>query len=270
MTVVSGPVSAAPITFNTALPVSKGEALIRQQFVYSRSSDRLNGVSRSVSTFRAVSVVGYGPTRRAAIFGVLPVVHVDREIGPANFEATGLGDAIVFGRYEVYRADGPGRTLRIAPFAGATIPTGEESETGDGSLDFFGGLIGTVASADWVFDSQVQYVVNREANGFGRGDQASADASLQYRLLPNSLSSNSKGFLFGAIETNVTYLDEDRFFGVDDANSGGVLVSVSPGIQYAAKRWIAEAAVRIPVAADLNGSALEPDYSVIASVRVNF
>lgn len=270
MTVVSGAVSAAPITFNTALPVSKGEVLIRQQFVYSQSGDRLNDVSRTVSTFRSVSVMGYGPARRAAIFGVLPVVHVDREIGPVNFEATGLGDATIFGRYEVYRADSPGKTLRIAPFAGVSLPTGEEGETGDGSLDFFGGLIGTVARADWAFDSQVQYVVNREANGFARGDQASADASLQYRLLPGSLSSNTKRFLFGVIEANVTYLDEDRLFGVDDPNSGGVLVSVSPGVQYAAKRWIAEAAVRIPVVTDLNGSALEPDYSVIASLRVNF
>lgn len=267
---LAGAANAAPITFNTALPVSKGEALFRQQFIVTRASDNLLGVSRSVTTFQSVSVAGYGPARRTAVFGVLPVLHIDQEIGPANMETTGLGDAKLFARYEIFRADRPGRTLRISPFAGVTLPTGDKGETGDGSLDIFGGLIATVATTDWVFDGQAQYVANREANDFERGDQASFDASLQYRLLPNRLGANTSGFLFGVIEANVSYLDEDRIFGVEDSNSGGVVVSVTPGVQYAAKRWIAEAAVRIPVAAGLNGNALTPDYSVIASLRVNF
>ncbi len=62
----------------------------------------------------------------------------------------------------------------------------------------------------------------------------------------------------------------NSLLGVDDPNSGGIQVFVSPGVQYAAKRWIAEAAVRIPVVNDLNGDALEPDYSIITSLRVNF
>lgn len=266
----AGTASAAPITFNTALPISTGEALFRQQFIVTRASDKLFGVSRSVTTFQSVSVVGYGPARRTAVFGVLPVVHIDQEVGSERAEATGLGDSKLFARYEIFRADGPGRTFRLSPFAGVTVPTGEEDETGDGSLDVFGGLIATFAMTDWVFDGQAQYVANREANGFERGDQASFDVSLQYRLLPNRLETSTSGFLFGVIEANVSYLGEDRLFGVDDPNSGGVVVSVSPGVQYAAKRWIAEAAVRIPVAADLNGNALEPDYSVIASLRLNF
>ena len=262
--------NAAPITFNTALPVSKGEVLFRQQFIVTRAGENLLGVSRNLTTLQGVSVVGYGPARRTAVFGVLPVVHVDREIGSTNTEATGLADAKLFARYEIIRADRPRRTFRLSPFAGVTVPTGDEGETGDGSLDVFGGLIATLATTDWVFDSQAQYVANREANGFERGDQASFDASLQYRLLPSRLASNTSGFLFAVIEANVSYLDEDRLFGVDDPNSGGVVVSVSPGVQYAAKRWIAEAAVRIPVVADLNGNALEPDYSIITSLRINF
>lgn len=264
------PAGAAPITFNTALPVSKGEVLFRELLIVTRGNDVLGGVTRNFTVIEGVSVIGYGATRRAAVFGVLPVVHTDREFGAMNDEATGLGDARFFGRFEVFRADRPGRTIRIAPFAGLTVPTGEEGETGDGSLDVFGGLILTAATTDWVFDSQVQYVANREANGFERGDEASFDASWQYRLLPGRLASSAGGFLFGVVEANVTYLDENRVFGVEDQNSGGVQVFLSPGVQYAAKRWIAEAAVRIPVVNDLNGDALKPDYSVITSLRVNF
>lgn len=263
-------VNAAPVTFNTALPVSKGEVLFRQQMILTRASDELSGVPRQLTSVQAVSVVGYGPVRRAAVFGVLPVVHIDREFGASQVETTGLGDASIFARYEILRADGPGRTVRAAPFAGLTLPTGDEDHTGDGSLDVFGGLIGTFATTDWVVDGQIQYTANREANGFERGDETRIDASFQYRLAPSRLAPDTNGFVFGIVEINASYFDKDRLFGVADPNSGGALIFVAPGVQYAARRWIAEAAVRIPVARDLNGEALAPDYSVIASLRVNF
>jgi len=58
--------NAVPITFNTALPVSKGEVLFRQQFIVTRAGDNLLGVSRNLTTLQGVSVVGYGPARRTA------------------------------------------------------------------------------------------------------------------------------------------------------------------------------------------------------------
>ncbi len=261
---------AAPITFNTALPVSKGEIILREQLIVSQSSDSLRGVDRDVTVIKGVSVIGYGAARGLAVFGVLPVVNIDREIGGLRSSDTGLGDGTIFARQEVMRWDRPGRTVRIAPFAGLVIPTGKEGQTGDGSLDVFAGAILTAATTDWIFDSQFKYVVNNEANGFERGDTASADVSLQYRLFPNKVSESSSGFLFGVLEANVTYLDENRLVGTIDPNSGGVQVFLSPGVQYAAKRWIAEVAIRIPIVNDLNGSALEPDYSIITSLRLNF
>lgn len=264
------PASGAAITFNTALPLSRNEAVYRQQFAITRASDNLAASSRDLTIVEVASVVGYGLTRRTAVFGVLPVIHIDREFGSAEFEATDFGDARLFARHEVLRVDRPGGTLRIAPFVGASLPTGDEDTTGDGSLDVFGGLIGTLATADWVFDAQLQYTANREANGFERGDEASFDASLQYRMLPRRLGPDAGGFLFGVVEFRVVELDEDRVSGVVDPNSGGRQIFVAPGLQYAAKRWIAEAAVRIPVVNDLNGDALEPDYAVVTSLRFNF
>ena len=260
---------AAPITFNTALPVSKGEIILREQFVVSQSSDRLGGVARDVTVLKGVSVVGYGAARGLAVFGVLPVVNIDREIGGIKSNATGLADGSFFARQEIMRWDSPGRTVRIAPFAGLVAPMGDAGRTGDGSLDVFAGAIFTAATTNWVFDSQIKYVVNNEAKGFERGDMASADVSLQYRLAPKVVSGGG-GFLFGVLEANVAHLNKNRLAGAVDPNSGGVQVFLSPGVQYAAKRWIAETAVRIPVVNDLNGAALEPDYSVITSLRFNF
>jgi Putative MetA-pathway of phenol degradation len=266
----SGAAFAAPITFNTALPVSKGEVLARQQFIVTRLSDRLNGMDRKVTVRAGVSVLGYGITPKLAIFGVAPLVNIDREIGAMSRNFTGLGDATVFARYEIYRNDTPGKTIRIAPFVGATLPTGRTGKTGDGSTDGFAGLIFTAARTNWNFDSQIKYVANSKARGFERGDAISADTSLQYRLLPNALTASTKGFLYGVIEANVTQLQRDRLGGIINPNSGGVLAYLSPGLQYATRRWIAETALRIPVVNNLHGTALAPDYSLVTSVRFNF
>jgi len=263
-------VTAAPITFNTALPVSKGEALARQQFIVTNLSDRLNGMKRDVTVRAAVSVLGYGVTPKLALFGVAPLVNIDHETGAMNGNFTGLGDASFFTRYEIYRNDTPGKTIRIAPFVGATLPTGRTGKTGDGSTDGFAGLIFTAASTNWNFDSQVKYVANSRANGFVRGDTSSADASLQYRLLPKTIAASTDAFLYGVLEANVTQLQRDRQSGVINPNSGGTQAFLSPGLQYATKRWIAETALTIPVVNNLHGTALEPDYSLVTSLRFNF
>lgn len=261
---------AAPITFNTALPVSDGEFILREQIILTQSSDDQNGIERDVTNVKAVSVIGYGVAQDLAIFAILPVVNIDRRIGATSSNVTGFGDATIMLRKEAVRWDGPGRTTRIAPFAGVIVPTGRRGRTGDGSLDLFAGAVLTVAATDMVFDSQIKYIANRKARGFARGDAISADASVQYRLFPKDVSDASNGFLFGVLEANITRSAKNRLAGIADPNSGGTQVSLSPGIQYAAKRWIAEAAVKIPVVNDLNGSALAPDYSIIVGIRLNF
>ncbi len=266
----AGAAWAAPITFNTALPVSKGELLARQQFILTRLSDTVGGTRRAVTLKAGVSVLGYGVSPKFAVFGVLPVVNIDRNIGAMHSNTTGLGDAKIFARTEIFRRDRPGRTVRIAPFAGLTLPTGEVRKAGDGSVDGFGGLIVTTASTNWNFDGQIRYDLNRRAKGFARGDSASADASLQVRLAPKTIAANTSGFFYGVMEANVTYAQRDRLNGLINPDSGGVQASLSPGVQYATRRWIAETALRIPVVNDLHGLALAPDYALVTSMRFNF
>ena len=261
---------AAPIATNTALPLSADELIVRQQLVMTRSSDRNSDISRSVDRFESRTVMGYGFSSKFAIFGVLPLVDISTEIGAASSSEFGLGDAALFARYEVYRSDKPGRTIRIAPFAGVRLPTGRDGKTGDGSTDVFGGLIATIASTQWVLDSQLRYDHNREANGFERGVSTSIESSFQYRLSPGKITQETSAFVFGVLELSANYYERNRLGGVTDPNSGGFQVFLTPGLQYSARRWIADLGVKVPVLNDLNGTALETDYSLLASIRVNF
>ncbi len=283
----TGIARAAPETFNTALPVAKREFVVREQFLYGKSSEDPSPAGRVVEVLGAISVVGYGVTGDLAVFGVLPYLHKELEAtmpggGRATRNDNGIGDARLFGRYTIFKNNFPGGSFRVAPFAGIELPTGDDDESdglgtlpatlqlGSGSWDSFAGVVATYQTLDYQIDAQVSYKVNTEANNFEFGDETRFDASLQYRLWPRDLSVGVPGFLYGILETNVTYRGKNVFGGVDDPNSGGTTLFVAPGLQYVTKRWILEAIVQLPAFQDLNGTALGDDFIVRAGFRFNF
>lgn len=278
--------SSAPITFNTALPVAKGEFVAREQWIINESGDDPSGADRDRTSQAVASVLGYGVNSKLALFGVLPYLNNELKVTTGGQRvtrrATGFGDLTVFGRYTVVQRDQPGRTLRVAPFFGVKAPTGEDDETdalgrlppsvqvGSGSWDPFVGMVATYQTLRYQVDSQFSYRANNEANNFDAGDVIRLDGSLQYRLRPRELTGGVPGFLYGVIEANLIHRDKNRVGGSTDPNSGGTTLFLTPGVQYITKRWIVEGAVQIPVSQDLNGTALENDFIARASVRFNF
>ncbi|WP_220151439.1 transporter [Thalassospira profundimaris] len=285
--IASAAATAAPQTFNTALPVAEGEFVFREQFLYRKASGDPSRADREVEVLGAISVLGYGMTGDFAGFAVLP--YLDKELGLTTASGaritrstSGIGDARLFGRYTVYRDDAPGRTFRIAPFAGIELPTGDDDDSdgqgslpatlqlGSGSWDPFGGVVATYQTLDYQIDAQASYKLNTEANGFEFGDEARLDASLQYRLWPRELGPGVPGFLYGVLEGNLLYRGKNEIGGIDDRDSGGTSLFLSPSLQYVTKRWIVEAIVQVPLVQDLNGDALEDDFTVRAGFRLNF
>lgn len=278
---------AAPETFNTALPVGKGDFVFREQFLYLEASDDPSPADRNLEVLGAISVLGYGVTSDLALFGILP--YLDKELDltmPGGQRVTrstsGIGDAQLFARYTVFQKDMRGSNFRVAPFIGIKLPTGDDDDRdglgrlpqplqlGSGSWDPFGGVIATYQTLDYQVDAQVSYKANTEANDFEFGDEFRFDTSLQYRLWPRDLGAGVPGFLYGVVETNLLHAAKNEIGGANDPNSGGTKFFLSPGLQYVTKRWILEAVVQLPVAQDLGGTALEDDYAVRAGFRVNF
>jgi len=284
--IVTNDVLAAPITFNTALPVAKEEFLLRQQFIAMQSDDDPSGAQRDRTEILSATALVYGISNRLAIFGILPYrdIELSMDMGGTrvNRSNSSLGDITTFGRYIFHQKNQAGRTLRLATFAGLKVPTGEDRandnlgmlppplQTGTGSWDVFGGLVVTRQTLDFQFDGQLSYRLNTEANNFESGDILQMDASFQKRLWPRDLGSGVPGFLYGVLEMNMINQTKNTINGVNDINSGGTRLLVAPGLQYVTRRWIVEGAVQLPVAQNLNGSALELDTIVRAGVRFNF
>jgi hypothetical protein len=276
-------VAAGPITFLTALPVSKGDAILRGQAEVVRATDDPSPMDRELTVLAAPTALAYGATRRLALFAVVPFVDksldVDTPAGRVERGKSGLGDSLFFGRYTLLQVDRPGETIRLAPFGGLKVPTGDHRERdrlgrlprplqlGTGSWDPLFGTAFTWQTLAWEFDADAAYLVRTTADRFRFGDVAQADASFQYRLWPRRLGPGVPAFLYGVLETNLVWQGKDRMGDVVDQDSGGVTWFLDPGIQFVTRRWILEAAVQLPAVQELNGEALGMDYRVIAGFR---
>jgi len=277
---------SAPITFNTALPVHEGGMVWREQFIYDKNSRDPSAANRDVKVSGLVSVLGYGVTRDFALFGVLPYLdkRLDLDVGGQRVTRSdqGIGDLTLLGRYTAYQSDAPGRTFRVSPFLGVKAPTGRDDtqdalgrlpspiQLGTGSWDALGGVVATYQTLAYQFDSQISYKANSEANGFRFGNVAKLDASIQYRVWPQALGGGVPAFLYGVLEANLVHAEKNRMGGVDDPNSGGTTLFLTPGLQYVTQKWILEAGIQIPVVQNLNGTALKNNYILHTGFRVNF
>lgn len=273
----AGAAAAAPQTFNTALPVAAGQWLLRGQFVY-RHGDAPDGETQAIG---AAAVAGYGIMPDLALFAAVPWLDKRLERDGLERSEAGIGDLRLFARYTAFQRNWTGRTLRIAPFAGLELPTGEDEardrlgrlppslQPGSGGLDAFFGTVATYQTLEYQLDAQLAYQANGEGDFFEPGDVFRADASLQYRLWPRTLGPGVPGFLYGTLEANLAHSGDLKVEGLV-RDSGGTEVFISPGLQYVTRRWVVEAAVQLPVVRDFGPAGVESDLRVLAGFRVNF
>ena len=280
------PVFGAAITFSTALPVGKGEGVVRLQAKSLRSTGDPAPTDRELSVLAFPLVGVYGATSRLALFAIVPTLDksldVNTPLGRRTRQVSGVGDLTLLARYTAMKRDRPGATFRLAPFLGIETPTGEDDksdalgrlpqplQTGSGSWDPSVGTIATWQTLKWQIDTSAAYKFNNEANDFEFGDVARADFSYQRRLRPRELGDGVPHYLYGVLEANVIRQEHNEVLGQSDPNSGGTTLFVAPGLQYVTKRIIFEGAVQIPVLQNLHGTALENDYIATLSTRVNF
>lgn len=285
LSVLTTPSFAAPITFNTALPVARGEGISRTQFKYLTASD--DGPGNRDLAVSMVPLVGvYGLTEKWTLFGILPYLNkelkVNTLVGRRTREVSGLGDGSLLVRYTILQQDRPGQTFRIAPFVGIEIPTGEDSERdalgrlpqplqlGSGSWDPSLGFVTTWQTLERQIDVALSYKFNMQANDFEFGDLARFDLSYQHRIWPLELGAGVPAFVYAVLESNLIWQDRNEVGGQQDPDSGGTTLYLAPGIQWVTKRTVIESAVQFPLLQNLNGDALENDFILTLSFRFNF
>ncbi len=279
--------AAAPITFNTALPVAKGQWLLREQYIQRYRYDDTAGSGRNVHIGILGNVLAYGVTSKLSLFAVAPwyldkTLNATTPMGRMQLTASGIGDTQLFARYTLFQHDAAGRSFRIAPLAGVIAPTGSSHtvdrfgrlprpfQNGTGAWGGLAGVIATYQTLAWEFDADATYQASGTHDGYRAGAITQLDGSFQYRLWPRQLGPGIPGFLYGVLETNIVHTGRDRMNGLDVPDSGGTQWFVSPGLQLVTMNYVLETAVQIPIAQDMNGHALHDRYIFHIGFRTHF
>ena len=277
---------AAPITFNTALPVAKNAFINREQLIIKRFKQDSSSLDRELKVEGLVSVIGYGVTPKLAAFAALPylekLLRLNLNGFPQRRSSENFSDLKLFARYTLFQQDERSKTFRMAAFVGADSSSGKSNQqdefgplpqslqSGSGSTDPFAGFVATYQTLDYEIDAQISYQNNASNNNFEFGDILKADTSFQYRIFPNKMADETNSFTYAVIELNLIKQQQNQFFRTKNINSGGTTIFLTPGIQYVTAKYILEAAVQLPVVQNLNGNALEIDYIFTTGFRVNF
>ena len=277
---------SAQITTNTALPVAKGVGIFRIQAKVLRSSGDSSPMNRELTVLMFPAVLVYGVTPKLAALGILQIHDKQLESsdpeGRIERRVSGLADARAFVRYTIYQKDDHGATFRIAPFAGAKLPTGSTDasddmgtlprslQLGSGSWDPFIGAVLTRQTFSWQIDASLSYQFNSTADRFRFGDEVRLDVASKVRLLPRLLGEGLPNFLYANLESNLVWHGRNKINGIDDIDSGGTVWYLDPGLQFITRRVVIETAIQLPILQDLNGTALENDFIFILSARLAF
>jgi len=271
--------AAAPINTDTALPVSQGEFLWREQVRFLKAQDS----TRDLEVIAVPSVLVYGVTEKFALIGMVPYMDMTLKMAGIERGAAGRGDSMLLGRYQVFQLDRPGETFRAQALGGLKFPTGRDDQgdafgrlpqpmqLGSGSYDPVVGGIFTWQRLRWQADFDLSYKINTKANGFRFGDTLAHDAAFQYRLSPLTLPEQGvPSFIYGVLELNGRWAERSELHGGKVGDSGGYTLFVSSGLQYVTQRWVAEISVQLPLIQDLNGNQVKTDYVLSAGFRVQF
>ena len=267
---IAGEARAQGINTNVALPVAEGELIWRSQLRFQRATDDPSPLDRELDRVVASQTLVFGATPRLSVFTTAPIlVRQELESGGSEERDSALGDLRLLTRYMLFIDDyAPLSTRRVALLAGVKLPTGAD-RFGSPTFDPTLGLVATWTANRHELDLDALATLGTKRHGFEAGDRFRYDVAYRYRLWPARFGGRLLQ-LNGLVELNGTWVDRAHEHGRRVQNSGGNVLFVSPGLQLAAVRWIAELSLQIPLVQSLHGDQIETDFVAVVSVRVPF
>lgn len=283
------PTSALAVAINSdvGLTPAKDQWIIRSQLRYTKKSDDPTTQDRELETLSLPQTLVYGLTEQISVVLTAPFVNKELDFTDGTNRASrkdaGLGDVVLLGKYRLYTKDYPAATSRFSSVAGTELPTGQSGDAdargklprdlqlGSGSTDPIMGAAYTWQSLDDEWDLNLTYQVNTTANKFEFGDVLTYTVAYQRRIWPIQLPERGLYAQWNVVlEANGQWEQQAKDHARRLDNTGGHLLLLSPGVQVATKRFVIESSIQLPVLQHLNGSQVEPDFVLVASVRATF
>ncbi len=202
--------------------------------------------------------------------------------------SSGIGDLTFFGKYRAIRSEQSGYDLSF--LFGIKAPTGAtrrtdlqgarfevEHQPGSGSWDPLIGIAAGTVVGPVALDAGLLYTfASRGAQQTTPGDRLLYGVAASHRLggetadhQDHELGGHSHWDL--VLELNGERQARQKTAGIEDPNSGGNLMYLSPGVRFISKDgWAATLAVGIPVIQNLNGTQHEARWRLILGLGRGF
>jgi len=219
---------------------------------------------------------------------IVPVVHKSMDFttpgGRRSYSTTGVGDVIVDTKWIFYHKNHLGGTTRVGIEGGVKLPVGHKGATlpdgsiaprplqvGSGSWDFPLKALFTKTEGHFGLLSNAGYRINTTADGFKAGNVFSYDVAVGLRFRPWVYESLRDKSLVAYLELNGEVAQRSKVGGVQNPDSGGHVLFLSPDLQWIPTPWLLfEGSVQFPIAQDLNGTQLEYDTRFQFGARIRF
>lgn len=240
---------------------------------------KFQGGGNELKVWTAPAIFSYALVTDATLNLVIPYQRRHLETPAGDFDADGIGDITLFGKYRFYRRDVPFGRDQLAFIGGLEFPSGSTTEgpglkaspplqLGSGGVD---GLLGVAFghTRSWYnIEGAVQGKINSGAEDFRFGNVALYDLYLAYQTYPEWPTPPAQ--LNFSIELNGRTFANNEVDG-KDVDTGGTVLFISPGIQYIVNtNLLFETGVQVPIVTDFPGGALEPELTILFGLRYIF
>lgn len=266
---------------NTDTPIMLGiEGRGVRTFIKAARMDKLlkdgdeipNPMDRSVTAFLFPLVVPFNLTTTTQVGVIAPFLTRKLESSTGDNSESGFGDATVFLKQLVLQVDRKAETFRVAVKGSVKLPTGDADSTpplGSGSVDYGISAVAGWIKSRWGLYGETIYVVQTSNDGADFGNRFAYNAAVGYRLLPTAYTHYPQPQLNLYLELNGSLVAHTEVDGVEDPNSGGSILFLSPGIQYiGGRRWLIETSVQLPLFDEPNGTQLGTSWTASFGTRV--
>lgn len=233
-----------PITLDKPIMLGEKKGTLRPYFKLANNALR---------DFSALIVEGdYNVSNTFAIGAELPLVY-------DQLDKAGLGDVSLMAKYQFYRKDGMGKTVRIAAKGKQSFATGRDAETMTLGMGHSMSYLGILAARESLkLGTQFEF-------GYGFVPSNQRLSQLSYKL----------GFGLPLLEPAYPVKQINLYFESEGLNlrdfkgDPQYAYYYSQGLQYAIGRYTYDLSVQFPLAQQLNGSpGMERRISALLGFRV--
>ncbi|MFQ5890464.1 MAG: hypothetical protein ACE5JR_10490 [Gemmatimonadota bacterium] len=217
----------------------------------------------------------YGVTQDLTLTLALPLVQRKTErglipgVGQVDRDATGIGDGVVRAKWRFFHKFSGPTQYHAAFIGGVKLPlarTGSDPPLGSGSTDFLGGVTISRDGLRYYLWTSALVRANGEAFGRKRGNEYRYDAAVGFRPWVPKYTGVDPLLL---VELNGVTATRTVVDVVEQSQTGGTIMAVSPGFWLTLRNWALQGAIKLPVYQNLRGDQPQFDYTVVLKLETH-